>query len=303
VLLAEKPNGIATEEEWQTCPDPWLMLEILGDRVSERKLRLFAMACYRRVWHLLQDESEAIIRRAAGLLERYAYSGQAPPGWDAVTSSLGGHPILWAEGGYDLSDIARRRMTDIASLEFAVRSVGYACRNPVDAPLAADFAGYAETALSFLAQEPEQVRAQFSGNRARFGAAAAAAYAATFRYQLRENGGWRWVQVTEVEEVNGYGVLAALADTRLIQSALLRDVIGNPFRPVAVDPAWLAWHDGFIRALARRIDKRRAFDLLPILADALEDAGCDNADMVAHCRLGTEHVRGCWLVDSLLGME
>ncbi|HEY1378110.1 MAG TPA: hypothetical protein VGF55_15015 [Gemmataceae bacterium] len=83
---------------------------------------------------------------------------------------------------------------------------------------------------------------------------------------------------------------------------MLHDVIGPlPFRPVAVDPAWLAWNHGTVPAIARRVYDERAFHDLPILADALEDAGCTDADILAHCRQGGEHVRGCWVVDLILG--
>jgi hypothetical protein len=84
-------------------------------------------------------------------------------------------------------------------------------------------------------------------------------------------------------------------------STLLRDIIGNPFRPATVDPVWLRWNYGCVVELARAIYDERAFDHLPILADALEDAGCDNADILAHCRGDGPHVRGCWVVDLLLG--
>jgi hypothetical protein len=82
---------------------------------------------------------------------------------------------------------------------------------------------------------------------------------------------------------------------------LIRDIFGNPFRLVPLDRAWLTWNDGLIRQLAELIYDGRAFDRLPILADALEDAGCTDADMLDHVR-GTEpHVRGCWVVDRILG--
>jgi len=87
------------------------------------------------------------------------------------------------------------------------------------------------------------------------------------------------------------------------QAVLLRDIIGNPFRSFAVDSSWLSWRDSTIPKLAQAIYDERAFDLLPILADALEDAGCDNADILNHCRQPGEHVRGCWVVDLLLGKE
>jgi hypothetical protein len=56
-----------------------------------------------------------------------------------------------------------------------------------------------------------------------------------------------------------------------------------------------------VTQLAESIYTDRAFDRLPILADALEEAGCDNADILAHCRQGGEHARGCWVLDLLLG--
>src|SRR6185369_15625565 len=85
---------------------------------------------------------------------------------------------------------------------------------------------------------------------------------------------------------------------RASQATLLKDIFGNPFRPVAVDPAWLT---STVVALAEGIYADRAFDRMPSLADALEDAGCDNADILNHCRQPGEHVRGCWVVDLVLG--
>lgn len=137
------------------------------------------------------------------------------------------------------------------------------------------------------------------------------------------------------------------------RAALLRDVVGNPYRPFAdciccVDPlegyhtptcpftqlkAWLAWNDGTVQRLARMIYEERAFDRLPILADALEEAGCTNQDIINHCRgmvltlqrhvdtgpygygprtvewvpkwvkSDAPHARGCFVLDLLLGKE
>jgi hypothetical protein len=82
--------------------------------------------------------------------------------------------------------------------------------------------------------------------------------------------------------------------------ALFRDIFANPFHPVAFDPRW---QSETTVALASAIYAERAFDRMPILADALEDAGCDNADILAHCRQPDGvHARGCWVVDLVLGM-
>ena len=78
----------------------------------------------------------------------------------------------------------------------------------------------------------------------------------------------------------------------------MHDIFGNPFRPVAFDPAW---RTSTAVELARQMYEAREFSAMPILADALQDAGCENADVLGHCRGPGPHVRGCWVVDLLLG--
>lgn len=63
------------------------------------------------------------------------------------------------------------------------------------------------------------------------------------------------------------------------------------------------WRTATAVALAAGVYADRAFDRLPILADALEDAGCDDLDLLNHCRDDLLHVRGCWALDQILGKE
>jgi hypothetical protein len=84
---------------------------------------------------------------------------------------------------------------------------------------------------------------------------------------------------------------------------LLRDIFGNPFKQPTLDPSWLSWNDGTLPKLAQSIYDERAFGRLPILADALEDSGCTDPDILGHCRGPGPHMRGCWVVDLLLGKE
>jgi hypothetical protein len=84
--------------------------------------------------------------------------------------------------------------------------------------------------------------------------------------------------------------------------ALIRDLF-NPFRPVSLDPAWLSRNDGTVRKMAQGIYVERRFEDLPVLADALEDAGCTHAGLLGHCRHDLPHYRGCWVLDCLLAKE
>ncbi len=93
---------------------------------------------------------------------------------------------------------------------------------------------------------------------------------------------------------------AVTKQTNEILVPLIRDIFGNPFHPVTVDPRWLT---ETVVTLASGIYADRAFDRMPILADALEDAECDDADILSHCRGDGPHVRGCWVVDLMLGKQ
>ena len=84
-------------------------------------------------------------------------------------------------------------------------------------------------------------------------------------------------------------------------SQLVRDIFGNPFRPITFDPAW---RTSDVMLLGNGIYAERAFDRMPILADALQDAGCDSDDLLNHLRdANATHVRGCWALDLVLGKE
>ncbi len=90
----------------------------------------------------------------------------------------------------------------------------------------------------------------------------------------------------------------ALRAIRAAQVGIVRDIFGNPFRPVPFDPRW---RTADVTAVATGIYEGRAFDRLPLLADALVDAGCADEQVLSHCRSDGPHVRGCWVVDLVLG--
>jgi hypothetical protein len=82
-----------------------------------------------------------------------------------------------------------------------------------------------------------------------------------------------------------------------VQADLLRCIFGNPFREVRFDPAWRT--DTAV-ALAKHADATNDFTALPILADALQDAGCECEEVLRHCRAAGAHARGCWVCDLVL---
>jgi len=91
-----------------------------------------------------------------------------------------------------------------------------------------------------------------------------------------------------------------ISTLRVVLAQLLREIVGNPFRPATLDPSWLT---PTVTALAAQMYDSRDFSAMPILADALQDAGCTNDDILNHCRGDGPHVRGCWVVDLVVGKE
>ncbi len=84
---------------------------------------------------------------------------------------------------------------------------------------------------------------------------------------------------------------------------LVHDIAGNPFRPIAADPVWLSANDGAAVKIAQEIDENRLFERMPILGDALEDAGCTEEGLLLHCRGAGPHARGCFVLDLVLGLS
>ena len=227
-----------TEQEWLECTDPRKMLRLpILDNIGERKLRMFACACCRRMWNLLTDER---IRAVIEITEKYA-----------------------------------DRIATQQNLDAAREEAQHAATSPVIT---------LHTATGTVDVSPGSVVSYAASTGTHFSPRGTAFFAAMFAEEVTDK-------------------RTAFDAERKEQASVFRDLIGNPFRPVAINPAWLAWHDGTVRRIARSIYDERAFDRMPILADALTDAECDNADILNHCRSVGQHVRGCWVIDLLLGKE
>lgn len=156
---------------------------------------------------------------------------------------------------------------------------------------------FADKRGSWLDVEAARAKAQEACNAVTSLRAQAAAEAALANAQTRS-----WDVCREVSEkvslAESEDLKGDCPTSKNAQCDILRDIIGNPFRPIAIAPDWPT---STVLALAQGIYEEHAFDRMPILADALQDAGCDNAAVLDHCRGPGPHVRGCWVVDMLLG--
>jgi hypothetical protein len=217
-----------TESEWLAAEHPRRMFEHLGGRVTDRKRRLFAIACARRTTALWGDHRPQDVLAEA---ERLA---------DNTAAEVN----RWGCGSG-----AARQFT----LAAAVSTVA------PDPLVAADLsASHAATSLGYAASEP-------------------------FPYPTRLR-----VYANTVRQEG------------TVQAELVRCIFGNPFRPTRLDPMWLT---DTVVALARHIYESSDPSATLPLADALQDAGCDNEDVLSHCRGDAPHVRGCWVCDLVLGKE
>jgi hypothetical protein len=112
-----------------------------------------------------------------------------------------------------------------------------------------------------------------------------------------------WQAATSVMRISALSTPVKVRDK--MYQGVLEEVFGDPYAPPPIDPAWLAWNDRTIPKLARAIYQECAFERMPILGDALEEAGCHDPAILEHCRADQEthqHFRGCWVLD-LLGAD
>jgi hypothetical protein len=253
------------EHDWLTCTDPPTMLKHLTSigPLRMRELRLFAIACARRVEYLLTEEDK-IGREALQVAEEMA-AGRADPATIArLQERTRGHSTHKGD------------INTYTSAQCARYNVVQAAYNTLQDDGGPDYSRPSRANCPRMGgdwlYEPSDLMEVTS-------------HAINAAYQAAgDEGDWYTAESMKAERAG--------------QAVLLREVFGNPFRPVTPDRSWLT---SDVLGLARGIEADRAFDRLPILADALEDAGCDNADVLEHCRGPGPHVRGCWVVDLMLG--
>lgn len=221
------------QAEWLQCREPDEMLDFLRKKVNDRKLRLFQIACCRRIWDVLPTDAH---RDAVLMAEQYA-EGQTTE-----------------KKRIEASKRIRTLRENASQLEI---NASYAVFYTLEKSVFKYGSTLGCTAVFALIADKAS-----RGNKS--------AYQKAF----------------QAEE-------AAEAD-------LLRCIFGNPFRRVALKAKWKT---SDVVALAKQMYESREFSAMPILADALQDAECDNDTILDHCRGPGPHVRGCWVVDLILGKE
>jgi hypothetical protein len=210
------------------------MLEFLREKASERKLRLFACACCRRIWRFFPGESRA--RNAVSVSERFADGLATKTELRIARKQAWGSEWGTALGNaYEAAvETARKVADEVCSL------VGDGGRDP--------FLGGCSTDIAAAIRLSSEQSAE--------------------------------------------------------QSVLFRDIFGNPFRPLpTIAPSILTWNDATIPNLAQQIYDERRFEEMPILGDALMDAGCHDEEILTHCQSREPHAKGCWVVDLLTGRD
>jgi hypothetical protein len=243
------------EAKWLAADRPAPLLRFAWDAAGERRLRLFAVACCRRVDHLLTDRR---FRTTVALAEQAAdgLAGEATlaNGLEVAVAAVRGMPM--GQFRYSLAAGIVQALTSPPS---------YLRLHAGVADLAA---GLAWRKVPTATREEQQYGGTVHGTIVR---------------PADSTDPW-WRKPRDEEQ--------------RWQAEAFRDIVGSPFHSVVVNPRW---RTETAVALAIGIYADRAFDRLPILADALEEAGCDQQDVLAHCRDAGEHVRGCWVVDLVLG--
>jgi hypothetical protein len=261
-----------TEAEWVACADLTPLYNVVRNRATTRQLRVFMVACCRL------KATEFFDPRIHVVLETAECCADDPTA-EAIVSTLQNqwatsrHPVRFPQAGTE-GELGRVISGVYQLLDDVPNEPTY------DEPYSNSQAALARAVFMCLRDLPGQIFTGGAGDAAEYCAWAVIKVGA-LKYGARS------------EEVRTAESLAqiAIAD-------ILRDIFGNPFRPVSVDTAWLT---STVIALARQMYDSRDFSGMPILADALQDAGCETAAILDHCRGSGPHCRGCWLMDLLLG--
>ena len=255
--------------DWATSRSPDLMLNGIRGRESRRKVRLFTIACCRRFLAILADErSRHALEVIEGYVDDNANDIQLQEASEAAEQAFQSQRlrVLASIVGSELASQASKEPGGLFRLIDT-----QAARDAHDAADGDPAAMAASAAWSATASDLELQNAGYSLIDSAIGTANQAAAAASD---------------TKVEEE--------------MQAELLRDIFGDPLREIHLDRQFVT---PTITAMSKQMYDSHDFVSMPMLANALEAAGCRDTAILDHCRSPSPHVRGCWVLDLILGKQ
>jgi hypothetical protein len=328
------------ESQWPAGDGPFPLIQVFESQISDRQRLLFCVGCCRRVWHLLTDDRlrhlvelaedcadgkiiSLMLLVAANTLPRPGYCSEPPPPpaipvapWepgqpDPVqyrTFHFGGPgPALrggmgivnfrelpaWCRGVYYAAQGVAALNSESTAREARYAAAEYAYEQAREShPL--------QTRVRQLHDEVERAVRRLEDLRWRGADRQAEEQAAVVR-DMRATVGSEVTRLRREITSDADRTRDRVGrEERAAQAALFRCVAGNPIREATFPPRW---RTSVAVGLARTMYESRDFSATPVLADALEEAGCDNADVLFHCHADQPHARGCWVVDHLLGYD
>jgi hypothetical protein len=259
------------ESEWLLCREPERMLSHVRGQVGHRKLLLFACACCRRVWDLLEHE---LHRDAVAVAEAFA---------DGEVGEDGLYRIERALNEETSSEPRFLHWLQATASESEKWELSHSTPYDILSPK--------RLAQSLIGFDTRLWGAGVVSNASRLRALCALHRETELKIKTNEAG---------APDEEGF-FEARLDEEEVAQCDLLRDIMGNPFRPpVSRENLIGAGNQSTVR-LAGAIYKSREFDRVSELGDALRQAGCTEPLLLEHCRTDTTHVRGCWVIDLVIG--
>jgi hypothetical protein len=322
-------GGLMTEADWRACEDPTSLLHFLRGKGTERKWRLFAVACCRRIDHLIADGRsrraiEEAARYAEGAATEEALEEARAAAQEAQEEAKHAEWVAEAEENFRVTP----RYAAVSRRLFAAQAARSAvCRDP----------GATDAAPGTFEAERWEPSNEWAAAAVRWDVYAGLRDDVEGPDTGSDEQHDDSLLMTEHGKLSSgpprAGVEEAAAVARAselrAQCEVLHDLFGEFLGPpgdegewipcgeaapvsewwcrlptprgITVRSEWMEWSEGAVPKLARAIYAEEAYDRLPRLADALEKAGCDEPAILSHLRGGHPHQRGCWVLDSLTG--
>jgi hypothetical protein len=321
--------------DWLVCSDLSLMIDQLRGKMSSRKAMLFACGCCRSVWDLLiDDRSRAAVEHRELHVDGMVSKSELQRVWRAANEGRSSVAAKYEEQGQALKQTIREVLFPVSK----AHSTTPGAPNQISEDAWLDWAcvlchldpekrllwlreleskfiteGDVLEVLSLLEalrvnlESDTHVRVKNAVEAHR--RAGSWCFAATAASRLAWEPPSEEEDIYLVKSVANYALDAASLAPRLArgkgerdtQCSLLREVVGDPFRQSRGNCSWVNANIGTVFRVAQSLYENRFFEEMVRFADLLEKAGCDSQDILQHCRIGGPHIRGCWVLDLILG--